>query len=232
MKLLALDTASGQCSAALLLDGQLTCRAVLTAREHARLLLPFVDELLAGAGIGLRALDGIAFGRGPGSFTGLRVAAAVTQGLAAGADLPVRPVSSLRALAAQARRLLADELRRDQQAATAGVLACMDARMGEVYWGVFDASLADATEAVTAPAAMLAAIDAPLAAGAGKGFSAWPDIAVSLRLAPQRVLADAEPHAQDVAMLAAADLAAGAPWLDAALAQPVYLRNQVARPPN
>lgn len=227
MKLLALDTASGQCSAALLLDGQLTCRAILTAREHARLLLPFVDELLAESGISLRALDGIAFGRGPGSFTGLRVAAAVTQGLAAGADLPVRPVSSLRALAAQARRLLPAD-----GAAPAGkLLACMDARMGEVYWGVFQPSLDDAAEAVSAPAAMLAALDAPVIAGAGKGFAAWPGIAVSLQLPSQHVLNEAEPHAQDVARLAAADIAGGARWLDASLAQPVYLRNQVVQPP-
>ena len=227
MKLLALDTASGQCSAALLLDGQLTCRAILTAREHARLLLPFVDELLAEAGISLRGLDGIAFGRGPGSFTGLRVAAAVTQGLAAGADLPVRPVSSLRALAAQARRLLPA----DGATPAGNLLACMDARMGEVYWGVFQPALEDAAEAVSPPATMLAAIDAPVIAGAGKGFVAWPEIAVSLQLLPQQVLAGAEPHAQDVATLAAADMASGARWLDATQAQPVYLRNQVVQPP-
>jgi len=228
MKLLALDTASGQCSAALLLDGQLACRATFTARDHARLLLPFVDALLAEGGVTLRGLDGIAFGRGPGSFTGLRVAAAVTQGLAAGADLPVRPVSSLRALAAQARR----QLLPDTGAAFAGnLLACMDARMGEVYWGVFQPALGDAAEAVGSPAAMLAAIDMPVVAGAGKGFAAWPQIAVSLQLPPQQVLAEAEPHAQDVATLAAADIASGAPWLAAALAQPVYLRDQVAHPP-
>ncbi len=226
MKLLALDTSSGQCSAALLVDGQLAHRDALTGREHARLILPFVDALLAQAGIPLRALDGIAFGRGPGSFTGLRIAAAVTQGLAAGADLPVLPVSSLRALAAQARSI-----------AVAGDgpgawLACMDARMGEVYWGVFDGDLLDAPEQVSAPDVLIAtAAQHSLRAGAGKGFAAWPQIAVSLQLAPARVRGDAEPHAADIARLAAQDLAAGAKWLDAALAQPVYLRNQVAVAP-
>ncbi len=229
MKILALDTASAQCSVALFIDGAITMRAVATAREHAVLILPMVDALLADAGIGLRALDGIAFGRGPGSFTGLRIAAAVTQGLAAGADLPVRPVSSLRALAAQARRSLHHNA--DPAAAGAAWLACMDARMGEVYWGLFPASLTDTLEAVGPPSQLLQQVAPPLAGGAGKGFQAWPDIAVSLQLPPQRVLADAEPHAQDIVQLAAADLAAGAGWLDAALAQPVYLRNQVTQAP-
>ena len=104
MKILALDTASAQCSVALLLDDELLARSVATARDHAQLLLPMIDALLAEAGTGLRQLDGIAFGRGPGSFTGVRVAASVTQGLALGAGLPIRPVSDLRALAEQARR--------------------------------------------------------------------------------------------------------------------------------
>ncbi|MFO7324770.1 MAG: tRNA (adenosine(37)-N6)-threonylcarbamoyltransferase complex dimerization subunit type 1 TsaB [Pseudomonadota bacterium] len=228
MKLLALDTASAQCSAALLLGDRLLVRGVPTARDHAKLLLPMVDELLAEGGVTLRGLDGIAFGRGPGSFTGLRVAAAVTQGLAAGANLPVRPVSSLRALAAQVRRVLAD---RGEAPLQGSLLACMDARMGEVYWGVFAPALADADEAVSPPGTMLAAVPAGIVAGAGRGFSAYPSIATALGLPPQCVLAEAEPHAADVAALAAADLAAGAPWLDATLAQPVYLRDQVAHVP-
>ena len=103
--------------------------------------------------------------------------------------------------------------------------------MGEVYWGLFAADLGDTSEAVGPPAQLLQQVVPPLAGGAGKGFQAWPQIAVSLQLPPQRVLADAEPHAQDVVQLAAADLAAGAAWLDAALAQPVYLRNQVTQAP-
>lgn len=226
MKLLALDTASGQCSAALAIDGAITTRSVVTGRDHARLILPMVDELLAEAGLSLRNLAGIAFGRGPGSFTGLRIAAAVTQGLAAGVDLPVLPVSSLRALAAQAHRLLKD--RGEPLPSGARVLACMDARMDEVYWGLFGGDLRDADEAVGPAAQVLQAVVSPVAAAAGKGLSAYPQIAVSLQIAPGRVFADAEPHAQDVAALAIADLAAGASWQDAAQAQPVYLRNQVA----
>jgi tRNA threonylcarbamoyladenosine biosynthesis protein TsaB len=228
MKLLALDTASGQCSVALLLDGELAFRGVTTAREHAQLLLPMVDALLAEAGLTLRALDGIAFGRGPGSFTGVRIAAAVTQGLAAGADLPVLPVSSLRALAAQARRLVIEA---EGAAPDGAVLACMDARMGELYWAVFEPGLAAASEAVGPPQQLqvLAPPATVLAAAAGKGLAAWPDIAVSLQLPPARVFAGAEPHAREVAWLAAQDLAQGACWLDAALAQPVYLRDQVVQ---
>ncbi len=228
MKLLALDTASAQCSAALLQDGELIFRAALTARDHARLLLPQVDELLAEAGIGLTALDGIAFGRGPGSFTGVRIAAAVTQGLAAGAGLPVLPVSSLRALAAQAQRSVRETC---GSIPPGRLLACMDARMGEVYWGLFGAALEDAAEHLGPPGSLLARELAPVAAAAGMGLGAWPDIAVSLQLPPGRVFPAAEPHARDVAELAAADLARGASWLDAALAQPVYLRDQVVQVP-
>lgn len=228
MKLLALDTSSAQCSAALLLDGELDFRAVATARDHARLLLPMVDELLVGAGIVLASLDGIAFGRGPGSFTGVRIAAAVTQGLAAGAGLPVLPVSSLRALAARARAAVIEA---EGSLPPGKLLACMDARMGEVYWGLFEADLQPAEEQVGPPAMLQAPGMPAVAAAAGMGLGAWPGIAASLQLAPGRALATAEPHAREMAQLAAADLAAGAVWLDAALAQPVYLRNQVVQAP-
>lgn len=227
MKLLALDTSSAQCSVALLIDGSLASRGVRTAREHAQLLLPQVDALLAEAGISLRALDGIAFGRGPGSFTGLRIAAAVTQGLAAGADLPVRPVSSLRALAAQAKAIAGNAV----QSPGAALLACMDARMGEVYWGVFGPTLADAAEAVGPSTSIIVPPGHHVVAAAGLGLAAWPGIASTLQLAPSQLLGDAEPHAADVARLAAADLAQGAAWLDAAQAQPVYLRNRVVQAP-
>lgn len=228
MKLLALDTSSGQCSVALHVAGEVRSRAVLTAREHARLLLPMVDELLAEAGLVLRALDGIAFGRGPGSFTGLRIAAAVTQGLAAGAELPVLPVSSLRALAEQARRRAGNPA---DGVDSGALLACMDARMGEIYWGVFAPDGGDAGEQVGPPESLRTASLPGLAAAAGKGLAAWPDIAAWLRLPPDRVFAGFEPHARDVAALAAHDLARGAAWQDAAQAQPVYLRNQVVQAP-
>jgi tRNA threonylcarbamoyladenosine biosynthesis protein TsaB len=229
MKLLALDTASGQCSVALLLDGTLSMRAVPTARDHAQLLLPMIDELLAAAAVSLRQLDGIAFGRGPGSFTGVRIAAAATQGLALGADLPVMPISDLRALAQLAlRRVLASGT------VPGGVLACMDARMGEVYWACFEpqpsgAIAPQAQERVGSPAEVIArAIGCTVAAG--KGLYAWPQITDSLHLDAAYCFSDAEPHAQDIARLAAQDLAAGVVWRDAGHAVPEYVRDQVAKP--
>jgi tRNA threonylcarbamoyladenosine biosynthesis protein TsaB len=240
MKLLALDTASAQCSVALLIDGAMIMRAEATARDHAQLILPMIDAVLAEAGIGLGALDGIAFGRGPGSFTGVRVAASVTQGLAAGSGLAVLPVSDLRALAEQARRC----------AQAAGVafgdglaLACMDARMGELYWAAFTCragKLGDAAggERLSRPDALLASLgaggstSAAVVLGAGMGLQAYPDLAQQLGIAPAACLPQAEPHAMDVALLAAGDLAAGASWQDAATAQPVYLRDQVVQSPH
>jgi tRNA threonylcarbamoyladenosine biosynthesis protein TsaB len=227
MRLLALDTASARCSVALL-DGEvLTTRAVDTARDHATLILPMIDALLAEAGVSLRALDGIAFGRGPGSFTGVRVAAAVTQGLAAGADLPGLGISDLRALAARARTVAA------ATPPGALLLAAMDARMGEIYWGAFDAAAdhpgeALLGEAVGPVASLPEALRGRVVAAAGRGLSAYPDLAPDLQIAPGAVLADAEPDAADIARLAAADLRGGATWQDAAMAQPVYLRDQVA----
>lgn len=228
MKLLAIDTASAQCSVALGLGTRVLVRDVATAREHAQRVLPMVQALLAEAGTSLRALDGIAFGRGPGSFTGVRIAAAVTQGLALGADLPVLPVSDLRALAAQAVRLATEGGSQAPQHA----LACMDARMGEVYWGWFEvdpvtAVCAPGDEHVGPPGQVHALPGVLRAAAAGRGLSAWPRIAELLQLAPQACFGEAEPHALDVLRLARADLAAGVPWQDAAHAQPVYLRDRV-----
>ena len=231
MKLLALDTSSARCSVALLHGDALVVREAATARDHAQLVLPMIDEVLGEAGMSLRQLDGIALGRGPGSFTGVRIAAAVAQGLALGADLPVFPVSTLRALAHQALRAMQSSPMLEERASIRQVLACMDARMGEVYWAVYAADAAAlpalTPERVTAPDVLVADCPRPCSAGAGRGFAAWPDIAGMLQLPAQAVLEGAEPHALDVAQLAATDLAAGEHWQDAAGAQPVYVRNQV-----
>ena len=129
MKILALDTATENCSAALLISGALLCREELIGRGHAQRILPVIVELLSEADAALQDLTAIAFGRGPGAFTGVRLAACVAQGLAFGAALPVVAVSDLQALA---QRALAQDSDVDR------VLVCTDARMHEVYCGAFE----------------------------------------------------------------------------------------------
>ncbi len=127
MKLLAIDTSTEACSAALWLEGEVHQHYQIAPREHGQLILPMIESLLADAGLTLAQMDTLAFGRGPGGFTGVRIANGVIQGLAFGADLPVVPVSSLAALAQGAHT--------DMNATH--ILAAIDARMGEVYWGVY-----------------------------------------------------------------------------------------------
>jgi tRNA threonylcarbamoyladenosine biosynthesis protein TsaB len=219
MKLLALDSATEACSAALLHEGGLIERYELLGRGHAERLLPMVDELLTEAGIGLAALDVIAFGRGPGSFTGLRIAAGITQGLAAGAQLPVLPVSDLAAVASAAARLSGKDR----------ILVCMDARMGQVYWAAFDCRTAKphalTEEAVAAPAEVVPPGGTNWF-GAGHGFAAYPALAANLGARLAGTAPELLPRASDIARLAAVDFAAGR-GLPAAQALPVYLRNEV-----
>ena len=227
MKLLALDTATDWCSVALWQDGALAAREASAERGHGGQLLALIDAVLAEAGIELAALDALAFGRGPGAFTGLRLAASVTQGLAFAAGLPVIPISDLRALAQQ---LLVPQHENER------VLVCHDARMGEVYWagfrGVAGLAQADTAEQVAAPRDMIDAARAWLAAGhahgAGSGFAAYAELAV---LDPQlrSVHGDLHPRAREIAVLAAGD------GLQAAVAPeravPVYVRDNVAVAP-
>jgi tRNA threonylcarbamoyladenosine biosynthesis protein TsaB len=226
VKLLALDTATELCSAALWLDGALTWREEMRARAHGQLILPMVKALLADADIELPQLDAIAFGRGPGAFTGVRLGLSVAQGLAFSAGLPLMPISDLRAVAAQAL------LRKD---ASDRVLVCQDARMGEVYWGCFERSerIADAVgvESVAVPAEVRLPADwlrTPVCA-AGSGFAAFGQ-GLSAMVTQLGAIADTLlPRAQEVARLAAADGLSRA--IPAREAQPVYLRDQVAKVP-
>jgi len=127
MNLLAIDTATEGCSAALLNDGSIRFDYLETARDHSRLILKMIDTLLAEAGIKPGQLDGLAFGRGPGSFTGVRIATGVVQGIAFAIDRPVVAISDLAAIAQRSCR----------ENGHTRVLAAIDARMGEVYWAAY-----------------------------------------------------------------------------------------------
>jgi tRNA threonylcarbamoyladenosine biosynthesis protein TsaB len=227
MKILALDLAADNCSVALWQYGELIGREAPAVRGHGAQLLAMVDEVLGAAGLGLPALDAIAFGRGPGAFTGLRLAASVTQGLAFAAGLPVIPVSDLRALAQQ---LMSAPF------AAGRVLVCHDARMGEVYWAGFSKAdghaRADTPEAVARPEAVIAParswLGSAAAAGAGSGFGVYPELAqFGAQLAP--LAAQLRARAQEIAVLAAYDGVAAA--VAPELAVPVYLRNDVTSTP-
>ena len=219
MKLLALDTATEACSAALLRDGDVRERFEVIGRGHAERLLPMADALLREAGIGLVDLDAIAFGRGPGGFTGLRIAAGIAQGLAAGAGLAVVPVSNLAALAAGAARA----------SGAARILACLDARMGEVYWAAYTGGAetlrAETEERLSKPEAVLPPAPGSWH-GAGSGFTAYPAIAERLGSRLAGIAGGLLPRASDIARLAAVELAAGRS-VPATRALPVYLRDQV-----
>ena len=219
MRILAVDAATEACSAALLAGDALTERFEVIGRGHAGRLLPMADELLREAGLTARDLDGVAFGRGPGGFTGLRIAAGVAQGLAAGAARPIVPVSNLAAVAAGAGRGSGAER----------VLACMDARMGQVYWAAFENATgiprAVTDERLTAPGG----VELPAGAtwyGAGHGFSAHPELAERLGASLTAVDDALLPRATDIARIAALQLAAGR-GLSAAQGLPVYLRDDV-----
>ena len=215
MKLLALDTATEACSVALNIDGEVIDRFELTPRRHSRDLLPMVEAVLAEAGLRLAQLDALAFGRGPGAFTGLRVATAMVQGLAFAVDLPVVPISTLAALAQQG-------LRTHQ---STQVLSAIDARMDEVYWGAFTESdglmVPVAPEVVVAPQSVTATVGAWFGMGTGWAFREQ----MAARVTDCQV--DAWPHARDIATLAVADVKQGK-GLPAEQAMPVYLRDKVA----
>ena len=221
MKLLALDTAGPRCSVALLVDGRLAERDAPAEKVQAESVLPMVEQLLAEAGLKLKSLDAIAFGRGPGAFTGLRVATAVAQGLAYGADLPVVPVSDLAALAAAAARIHRQER----------VLACLDARMLEVYWAAYSVAgeaLKPLTEEALSPPEAIAPPAGPWF-GAGPGWAAYGD-ALKARagelLGVDGVLI---PAAGDIARLGERAFQAGQA-VAPEQALPVYLRDKVATP--
>ncbi|MDP1698435.1 MAG: tRNA (adenosine(37)-N6)-threonylcarbamoyltransferase complex dimerization subunit type 1 TsaB [Xanthomonadaceae bacterium] len=220
MKILAFETATEACSVALWLDGELYERHAIAPRQHAQLLLVWADALLAEAGIARSTLDAIAVGRGPGAFTGVRLAIASAQGIAMALDIPVVPVSTLAVLAQGAVPDCAQP-----------IIASIDARMGEVYIGRFERG-ADGLVRASAPEWLGSPADAErysaVGCGVGTGFAAEAGALVArLGLQPALVDATALPHAGDCARLAAAALARGE-GIAAEQLEPAYLRNQVA----
>ncbi|MBU0602796.1 MAG: tRNA (adenosine(37)-N6)-threonylcarbamoyltransferase complex dimerization subunit type 1 TsaB [Gammaproteobacteria bacterium] len=219
MNLLALETSAETASVALMMGGDILIREGGTPGTHARFVLPWVAELLAESGLTLGKLDAVAFSSGPGSFTGLRLAVSVAQGLALGADLPVVDVPTLDALAL---------------ACGDGThLCCVDARMSEVYSGRFDVSGSDVVArsalSVGDPSA-LQAPDGVLSAwqGCGSGFALEPVLALPWVSSLRAVRASVSAHAREVARLGQVRLGQGL-GQDAALAAPRYVRDKVAQ---
>lgn len=219
MKLLAFDTSTQWISVACGEGSAWAARAEMAGQAHSERLLPLIDAVLAESGWSLADLDAIAFGAGPGSFTGVRIACGVAQGLALGVDCPLVAVPTLEALAQAAWRI---------HGATR-VFACLDARMREVYVAAYeragdrwDARLAPA---VLRPAAAVLPADPGLWFAAGDGFVAYPELASALQLSA--VDATIVPDARDIATLALPRLAAGE-GVDAAHALPLYVRHRVA----
>lgn len=220
MNLLAIETATETVSVALAINGEVLERYLHAPRKHAELLLPWVDELLAQAGIGFSALDAIAFSRGPGSFTSLRIGIGVVQGLAWASDCPVVPVSSLAATA--------------QTAAKEGIntaLVALDARMKEVFTGTFEVN----SDGIMVPVDVEKVCDPQDVQilsdfetfGVGIGFERYDALGeLSGQLAGIR--SDIWPRASSVLQLAQ-DWLLRHEALPAEQAQPVYLRDNVAK---
>ena len=223
MRILAIDTATEACSAALWNDGNTCAHFELCPREHTQRILPIVQDILTQGGVSLTDLDALAFGRGPGSFTGVRIGIGIAQGLALGAELPMIGVSTLVTMAQGAWR---------KQGASR-VLAAIDARMGEVYWAEYQRDAqgvwhGEATEAVLKPEAVqqrLSELEGEWAT-VGTGWAAWPDMTQGANV----TLSDGDvllPEAEDMLPIACQLLEQGK-TVAVDKAEPVYLRNEVA----
>jgi len=217
MKILAVETSTEYCSVALWHDGTVSERSELVGQKHSEVLMPMLDAVLQDTGYRIQDMDGIAFGKGPGSFTGVRIACGVAQGLALGTNVEVVGVCTLQALA--------------QACGKEKVIAALDARMNELYLAAYEKQN-DLWVTVVEPC--LCKLDgAPELPGegwfgAGSGF-ALNNAELAARYSAQMTGVDAKamPQAGAVAQLAAIEFAAGRA-VDAALALPLYLRDKVA----
>lgn len=238
--ILSLDTSSDTCSVALSLNGQQFSESLVAPRQHAQLILPMVKSVLSQAGASTKDVDVVAFGCGPGSFTGLRIAAGIAQGLAFGADCKVLAVSNLRAQALQRHRLTQANK----------ILVAIDARMDEVYWAAFDVFSEDEVlqlqclsgEHVSAPeniavdslldSQLPEAMNLPAVAhgswqGCGSGFGFVERFPDAWRNVLQSIDVEARPDAKDILELALADLLRGVEPCSPEDAAPTYIRDKV-----
>jgi len=222
MKLLAVETSTEACSAALFIDGNIAERYELAPQKHTQLILPMIDSLMADAGLKPQQLDALAFSRGPGSFTGVRIATGVIQGIALGAELPVVPVSTLAAIAQ-------DFFDHNEENVA---FVAMDARMGEIFWGVYQRDAQGYAELVGNEAVTPAEqIEFPDLTGVGIG-SGWgvysQELAARLAARVSRYQADRLPRAGAIARLGARGFELGQA-VAVEQAMPVYLRDKVAK---
>lgn len=235
MKILAIETATEACSVALLInntsDADATTNIIsqfqLAPREHTKLILPMMDEVLNKANIDLKELNAIAFSRGPGAFTGLRIAAGVAQGVALSIDKPIIPVSTLESLALQAQL--------QNKIVDGVIIAALDARMGETYWGSFSVKNEEITllgeERVTSPELMLEeaqSFSENAVIVTGIGWDAYQETLFEQGI-PENIhyLKAQYPKAEYIVRLAKTLFEAGKA-VDSEDAQPVYIRNKVA----
>lgn len=214
--ILAIETSSDLASAALLYQGRVISRESSGVQTHSQTLLPMVQLVLQEAGVSLSQCDAIGFGAGPGSFTGVRTACGVAQGLGFGADLPLLPIVTLEAMAQACR----------EQSGADDLLVLLDARMGEVYWAQY--RFVNGWTTVSPPALAAPADIAPVGTvqACGNGLSAYSDAFAQTAFGAGG-LPGIAPHAAQVARLAQSAFSQGAA-VHARDARPIYLRNKVA----
>ena len=222
IKILALDTATAACSVALSINGEVRQRFEIAPRQHAELILPMVEQLLAEAGLHLTQLDAIAFGHGPGSFMGVRIATGIAQGLSFGADLPLIPVSTLQVLAQTAYQKTADS----------NLLVAWDARMHAVYWGAYCLGADQImqpiqADALSAPDKVFLPTEKKWSA-AGNGWLAYQAELTAILDNCQTIDTDIYPQAD--ALIRIAEVLYHQGKRSTALeVEPVYLRDEVAK---
>lgn len=222
MKILAIDTATEACSAALYVDGEITSEYKLAPREHTQLILPMVDRLLVDSGFVVNQMDALSFARGPGAFTGVRIAAGIVQGLSYSAEIPVVPISTLAAIAAGIY----------YQHGHKNVLSAIDARMGEIYWGVYHIE-EDTYQLIDNELVSnidgLPDLETENWVGAGTGWSEYLDLLKpKYKLHDDLIYRNELPSAETIVKLAVQDFTLGK-QMSAHQAQPVYLRDNVAK---